>query len=336
MKKNIINFKAFRVEEIKGDFKSSIKKVSISSIEPNEIIVKVHYSSLNYKDALSSIGNKGVTKKYPHTPGIDAVGIIVQSKTESFKVGDKVIVTGFDLGMNTNGGFGQYIKVPGEWALRLPINMTMKESVVIGTAGLTAGICVSKLTKLITPKDGKVVVSGATGGVGSLAIYILNKLGYTVVAITGKVSETEYLKKLGASEILMRNEIENYKNKPLLKSKFAGAIDTLGGVILQNIIKSTSHYGAITCCGNVASPNLELTVFPFILKGVSLIGIDSQNYPIKYRIEIWNKFAEEWKIDHELIAYSEINLDQLQDKISLLLSGKSKGRTIVNLDNKLP
>ncbi len=324
-------YSAFRVEEIGDKFLSSIKELDLPTIEEEEVLIKVHYSSLNYKDALSATGNKGVTREYPHTPGIDAVGIIEQSQSENFAVGEKVIATSYDLGMDTDGGFGEYIKVPSDWVVKLPNNMTMKEAMIIGTAGLTAGMSVLRLTESIKPEDGKIVVSGATGGVGSIAVSILSKLGYSVVAITGKESETEYLKSIGASEILLRNEIENFKNRPLLKPLFIGAIDTVGGVILENIIKCTSPLGVITCCGNVASPKLELTVFPFILRGVTLIGIDSQNYPMKYRKKVWEMLAEEWKLNQETLAHSEVTLEGLGEKIALILKGELKGRTIVKL-----
>lgn len=324
-------YKAFRVEEVEGEFVSSVKELAFNSIDDQEVLVKVHYSSLNYKDALSAVGNKGVTKEYPHTPGIDAVGIVEQSESGSFEKGEKVIVTSYDLGMNTDGGFAEYIKVPAEWVVKLPEGMTMKEAMLIGTAGLTAGMSVLRLTELVKPEEGKIVVSGATGGVGSIAVSILSKLGYSVVAITGKEKETEYLKNMGAAEILLRKEIEDFKNRPLLRPLFAGGIDTVGGVILENIIKSTSALGVVTCCGNVASPKLELTVFPFILRGVALVGIDSQNYPMKYRKKVWSLLAKEWKINSDTLEYDEVTLEGLEDKIALILKGKLKGRTLVNL-----
>jgi len=281
-------FKAFRIEEKDGNYIGSIKEMEFGLLKTNEVLVKVHYSSLNYKDALSASGNKGVTRKYPHTPGIDAVGIIEKSNCDLFTIGEKVIVTSYDLGMNTDGGFAEYIQVPVEWVVKLPEKLTMKEAMIFGTAGLTAGMSILRLTELIKPAAGKIVVSGATGGVGALSVSILSKLGYSVVAITGKETEREYLNKLGAEEVLLRSEIEDFDKKPLLKPSFAGAIDTVGGVILENIIKSTDSMGVVTCCGNVASPKLDLTVFPFILRGVTLIGIDSQNYPMKYRNIVWN------------------------------------------------
>ncbi|MBT30096.1 MAG: oxidoreductase [Thalassobius sp.] len=324
-------FKAFRVEEENGNYMSSIKEMKFSSLKENEIRVKVHYSSLNYKDALSASGNKGVTRNYPHTPGIDAVGVIEESTSSQYNVGDAVIVTSYDLGMNTDGGFAEYIQVPVEWAVKLPERMSMKDAMIYGTAGLTAGMSVSRLIQLVKPEDGKIAVSGATGGVGALSVSILSKLGYSVVAITGKESEKDHLMNLGAKEILLRSEIENFDKKPLLKTVFAGAIDTVGGVILENIIKSTKAMGAVTCCGNVASPKLDLTVFPLILRGVTLIGIDSQNFPMQYRTKIWEQLANNWKPANLTETYNEVKLDGLQAKIDLMLQGKLKRKTIVAL-----
>lgn len=331
MKDSSSTFKAFRVVEENGNYVGAVKEMEFGELEKNEILVKVQYSSLNYKDALSASGNKGVTRNYPHTPGIDAVGIIDKSNSNALNIGKKVIVTSYDLGMNIDGGFAEYIKVPADWAVNLPENLTMKEAMIYGTAGLTAGMSVLRLSGLVKPEDGKIVVSGATGGVGALSVSILSKLGYSVVAITGKESEKDYLYDLGAKEIIMRNEIENFDKKPLLKPLFAGAIDTVGGVILENIIKTTKSMGAITCCGNVASPKLETTVFPFILRGIALIGIDSQNYPMEYRTKVWELLATEWKPEKLMDTCNEITLDDLKDSIDLMLQGKLKGRTILKL-----
>lgn len=324
-------FRAFRVEEIDGKYTGCVKQVKFNTLNDNELLVRVHYSSLNYKDALSASGNKGVTRNYPHTPGIDAVGTIEKSNSSLFNVGEEVIVTSYDLGMNTDGGFAEYIQVPSEWAVKLPESMTMKESMIYGTAGLTAGMSVLRLTELIKPEDGSVVVSGATGGVGALSVSILSKLGYSVVAITGKEAERNYLSELGAKKIMLRGEVEDFVKKPLLKPLFAGAIDTVGGVILENIIKSTQSTGVVTCCGNVASPKIDLTVFPFILRGITLVGIDSQNYPMQYREEVWNKLASDWKPRNLSHACSEIKLEDVQQQIELMLDGKLKGRTVVKI-----
>jgi putative YhdH/YhfP family quinone oxidoreductase len=326
-------FKAFVVEERNGIFKGEVRARQISDLTDNDLLIRVRYSSLNYKDALSVNGNKGVTKTYPHTPGIDAVGTVVSSKTDRFKTGDNVIVTSYDLGMNTDGGFGEFIRVPEGWAVKLPGMLSMKEAMIFGTAGLTAGMSVLRLIEIVKPADGTIVVSGATGGVGTLSVAILKKLGYKVAAITGKEVERNYLLKLGAETVILRKEFESLADRSLLKPAFAGGIDTVGGVILENIIKSTSPMGAVTCCGNVASPDLRLTVFPFILRGVTLIGIDSQNYPMSYRQEVWNKLADVWKPDGLDEMCTEISFKELNGKIGLMLKGQLKGRTVLDLES---
>jgi len=324
-------FNALVVEENKGNYIRSIKTLTIGDLPQRELLVRVHYSSLNYKDALSATGNKGITKKYPHTPGIDSVGVVEQSLVDEFKVGDKVIVTSYDLGMNTPGGFGQYISVPASWAVKLPVGLSMKESMIIGTAGFTAATCVSKITELVQPEDGKIIVSGASGGVGSVSVALLTQLGYTVVAVSGKTQENDYLKQLGAEEIIDRIDFQQKDLRPILSAQFAGGIDTVGGAILENIIKSVQPYGAVTCCGNVASPALELTVFPFILRGISLIGVSTQNYPMEKRKMLWKKLANELKPNRLLDLYTEITLEQLSRSIDQMLQGKAKGRTIIKM-----
>lgn len=324
-------FKAFRVEEENEKFISTVKEIRFETLEEDEVLIKVHYSSLNYKDALSASGNKGVTRNFPHTPGIDAVGTIVSTTSDQFSVEENVIVTSYDLGMNTDGGFAEYVKVPASWVVKLPKNISMKEAMIIGTAGLTAGMSVLRLVETVKPEDGTIIVSGATGGVGSVSVMILNKLGYKVAAITGKEAEKQYLLDLGATEVILRKDFEELQKRPLLKPLYAGAIDTVGGVILENMIKSVNPLGVVTACGNAASIKLELTVFPFILRGVSLIGIDSQNYPMKYREQVWNKLAEEWKLDNLEANATTISLDELNEKLSFMLEGKLKGRTVLKL-----
>ncbi|UMB59500.1 YhdH/YhfP family quinone oxidoreductase [Lutibacter sp. A80] len=323
-------FKAFRIEEENEKFTSAIKEMSFETLEKEELLIKVHYSSLNYKDALSANGNKGVTRNYPHTPGIDAVGTVISSTSEKIKKNENVIVTSYDLGMNTNGGFAEYVKAPASWAVKLPKNLSMKEAMIFGTAGLTAGMSVLRLTESVKPKDGNIVVSGATGGVGSLSVLILNKLGYKVTAITGKETEKHYFENLGV-EVISRKDFEEMQKRPLLKPLFAGGIDTVGGVILENIIKTIKPLGVVTCCGNVASPKLDLTVFPFILRGVTLIGIDSQNYPMNYREQVWNKLADDWKVENLEANSTTISLNELHEKLNLMLAGKLKGRTILKM-----
>jgi len=327
-----ITFKSMLIEELNDRFSKTVVTRSVDDLPKNDLLIRVHYSSLNYKDALSATGNKGVTRTYPHTPGIDAVGSVVHSDSDKFREGDEVIVTSYDLGMNTAGGFGQYISVPEAWAVKLPDTLSMKESMIIGTAGLTAGMSVFRLTEHIKPEDGKVLVSGATGGVGALSVAILAKLGFEVSAISGKNTEHDFLLGLGASEVIARKDFEQEDKRPMMKADYAGGIDTVGGSILDNMIKSIQPMGVVTCCGMVASPKLNLTVFPFILRGVSLIGIDSQNYPMAYREVVWNKLAKGWKPGNLMDVYKEISLDELSDHIDLMLDGKLKGRTIVSLE----
>jgi acrylyl-CoA reductase (NADPH) len=326
-----IKYKALVVEEVNGEFISGMKILNTDDLPKGDVLIQVHYSSLNYKDALSVIGNKGVTKSYPHTPGIDAAGVVVYSANDSFKPGDEVIVTGYDLGMNTAGGFGQYIRVPKEWVVMLPAGLTLKESMIIGTAGFTAGISISRLVELVKPIDGKVVVSGATGGVGSVALSILSKLGYQTVAISGKENEYDFIRSLGVTEILPRSQFIEVDKRPMLSAQYAGAIDTVGGAILENIVKTLRPLGAVTTCGSVSSTQLNMTVFPFILRGISLIGISAQNYPTSLRAGLWIKLATDWRPNCLVDLYTEISLYGINDAVKRILDGKLKGRTIIKM-----
>jgi acrylyl-CoA reductase (NADPH) len=326
------SYKALVVDETKtNQFSRHIKEVFIDDLPDNYVLIRVHYSSLNYKDALSATGNRGVTKKYPHTPGIDAAGIVEKSRVDIVKAGEKVVVTSYDLGMNTNGGFGQYICVPADWVVKLPQGLNLKQGMIFGTAGFTAGMSISQLTRTIRPEHGDILVTGATGGVGSLSVAILVHLGYSVTAVSGK-KDTTFLNKLGVSDVINRNDFLKNMAKPILRPEWAGVVDTVGGDILATAIKSTKPGGIVTCCGNVASPDLPINVFPFILRGVSLIGIDSQNCPMEIRIKIWEKLATDWKFNLLENIYNEISLDGLNNKIDHILKGELKGRTLVNLD----
>ena len=326
------SYKALTVEEPeKNKFIRQIKNINIKDLPKGDVLVRVKYSSLNYKDALSATGNRGVTRQYPHTPGIDAAGIVEESHIDTVKKGEKVIVTSYDLGMNTAGGFGQYIRVPGEWVVKLPEGLSLKQSMVFGTAGFTAGMSIFKLIQTIKPEHGDILVTGATGGVGSLATGILSHLGYSVTAVSGK-TDTTLLNNLGVKTVIDRNDFLENTKPPILKPQWAGVIDTVGGKILATAIKSTKPNGIVTCCGNVASPDLPINVFPFILRGISLLGIDSQNCPMEFRSNVWEKLAVEWKFDMLESIYDEIFIDQLNDKIERILKGELKGRTLVNLN----
>lgn len=326
-------FKALVVEEKKtGEFILSVKKKAVKDLPAGEVLIRVHFSSLNYKDALSASGNRGVTKKFPHTPGIDASGVVVESESKVFKEGDEVIITGFDLGMNTCGGFEQYIRVPAQWVVKLPNGLSQGEAMIYGTAGLTAAMSVHALVQNVTPEDGEVLVTGASGGVGSLAVTLLAQLGFRVVGVSGKPDGKRFLKKLGASRVIDRDETVDTTDKPMLPAIWAGAVDTVGGEMLATVIKSTKPCGTVTCCGNVASPYLPITVFPFILRGIRLVGIDSQNCPMKHRQEIWNLLATDWKNTKLPDLCEEIGLEGLEHHMSMILKGKQKGRIVVNVD----
>jgi acrylyl-CoA reductase (NADPH) len=326
-------FKAVAVEEVgEKNFVRTIKDRSVDDLPDGEVLIRVHYSSLNYKDALSSIGNKGVTKNYPHTPGVDASGVVQESTHSGFSAGDQVIVTGYDLGANTSGGFGEYIRVPADWVLKLPPGLTLKDSMVYGTAGFTAALSVMGLEKNgVTPASGEILVTGATGGVGSVAVGILSQTGYEVVAATGKKDQTQFLSDLGAKEVIGRDEVIDESGRALLKGRWAGVVDTVGGDILATAIKSTRQEGTVTCCGNAASGDLPLNVYPFILRAVTLIGIDSSNCPMKRRTEAWDRLSRDWNLDNLDLIGREVTLEELDKEIPLILEGKQVGRVVVNL-----
>lgn len=326
-------FKSMVVSEQENNtFAIEIVDKEISSLPQGEVLIQVKYSSINYKDALSATGNKGVTRKYPHTPGIDAAGIVAKSSDARFQVGDSVLVTGYDLGMNTPGGYGQYINVPASWVVKLPNNLSLRESMIYGTAGFTAALSVYRLIASgVKPEDGEILVTGATGGVGSIAVSFLHKLGYNVVALTGKADAADMLLEIGAKDILPRNEMDDQSGRIMLKERWACVIDTVGGNILATALKSTKYGGTVTTCGNVASANFSSSVYPFILRGISLIGIDSVECDMELRLKLWELMANEWKIESLVANVEEITLHELESKIHLILQGKLMGRTIVNL-----
>ncbi|MDA2212534.1 MULTISPECIES: YhdH/YhfP family quinone oxidoreductase [Bacillus cereus group] len=330
---NHTSFRAIVVNEKENhQFVRKVVEREVSSLPEGDVFIQVHYSSLNYKDALSATGNKGVTRTYPHTPGIDAAGEVVSSEDNSFKAGDQVIVTGYDLGMNTSGGFGEYIRVPSSWVVPLPEGMSLKESMMYGTAGFTAALSVYKLIGAgIKPNMGDVLVTGATGGVGSVAVSILSKLGFNVVGATGKMEEEDMLLRLGAKKVIHRAELNDESGRPMLKGIYAGVIDTVGGRMLETALKTVKYGGCVTTCGNVAGQELQTTVYPFILRGISLLGIDSVQCPADVRSDVWTLLANEWS-NKELRSYTgECTLEELEGKFTLILQGKLKGRTVVKI-----
>lgn len=329
-----MKFKALIVQEPEKPEKIFIREISTKSIDElsdGDVLIKVRYSSLNYKDALSAMGNKGVTRKYPHTPGIDAAGIVEDSSNSSYKAGDDVIVTGYDLGMNTSGGFAEYIKVPAQWVVPKPDGLSLRESMILGTAGFTAGLSVHALEQNNLEQNGEIVVTGSTGGVGSIALSLLSNLGYNVVASTRKTEEENYLTMLGAKYVLNSNELNDQTGKPLLNRRWKGAVETVGGNILSTIIRSLDYKCSVASCGNALSSELNITVFPFILRGVNLLGINSAETPMNLRKTIWQKLAGEWKINNLEKIVTEVPLEGLNDKIDLILKGKIVGRVLVRI-----
>jgi acrylyl-CoA reductase (NADPH) len=325
-------FRALWVERTEDGFTRRIVTRRIGELPPGELLVRVRYSSLNYKDALSATGQPGVTRSYPHTPGIDAAGEVVECTTGAFRSGERVIITGRDLGMNTPGGYGEHIRVPSSWALPLPEGLTLRESMALGTAGLTAGLSVLRLAwGGVKPSAGDILVTGATGGVGSIAVSILARIGYRVVASTGKAAEADFLKGLGAAEVIGRDEVTEEGERPLLKERWGGAVDVVGGETLASVLKSTKYGGAVTACGLVGSAELPVNVFPFILRGVSLLGIDSVLCPMETRREVWKRLATEWKPARLEEEATETTLEGLEEHIGAILRGDLRGRVVVKL-----
>lgn len=315
-----------------GDFVSGIEEVSIPTINEDEVLIKASYSSLNFKDALSSIGNPGVTRTFPHITGIDVVGVVESSNSDMFKVGERVLVTGYDMGMNTDGGHSEFVKVPASWIVKISDELSDKESMIYGTAGLTAALSVQELlSNGVTPEKGEVLVTGATGGVGSVAVAILSKLGFDVVALSGKEEKIPFLKSIGAKEVILRGDFDVENKKPMLKTRFSAVVDTVGGDILAHALKITNYDGVVTCCGLNASHELNTTVFPFILRGVRLIGIDSVEMTLDKKEAAWNKIANEFKVPMLETLCNEIGLDDIKTAYETLLAGKSVGRYLVKI-----
>lgn len=315
------------------EFQQQVVERAKEDLPQGDVLIRVKYSSLNYKDALSAMGNKGVTRKYPHTPGIDAAGVVESSNVPEFAQGDEVIVTGYDLGMNTFGGLAQYIRVPADWVIKRPQGLSLRESMILGTAGLTAALCVEKLVRAgVRPSDGEVLVTGATGGVGTIAIKLLSQLGYSVVAATGKVEQqADFLKQLGASQVINRAELLEGADKPLLRPRWAGAVDTVGGEMMFNVIKALSYGASMACCGLTAGTDFKGNVFPFILRGANLLGVDSVELPIVVKASMWDKLSLQWKMDLESLV-QEISLNEVAEAIKIMLAGQQHGRILVRVD----
>lgn len=323
-------FSAFVVREVDGSYEGNIETKHVDDLPEGDILIRVTHSCVNYKDALSMSGNRGVTKSYPHTPGVDAAGFIEQTTDERFHIGQAVVVNGFDFGMNTSGGFQEYIRVPADWVTLLPESIRPLEAMQYGTAGLTAAQSVDELLRIVSKDAGPILVTGATGGVGTIAISLLIRLGYTVHAVTGKRVEQERLLKKGVAEVLDRTTFLEETDRPLKKGLYAGVIDTVGGPLLASVIRFVQYGGVVTTCGNVGGAEMTLTVYPFILRGVRLIGIDAVQTPIAYRQALWQRLASDWQVN----LSSEVDIKTLNDLPEIteaLLTSRHRGRTVIEI-----
>lgn len=324
------SFKALVVNKDDNDFTVDIKSLSLDDLPEGEVLIEVAYSSVNYKDGLAAIPNGKIVSTYPFVPGIDLAGTVVSSKDERFKEGDKVIATSYEIGVTHFGGFSEYARIPAKWIVPLPEGLTLKEAMTFGTAGFTAALSVQYLQDNgVKPEDGPVLVSGSTGGVGSAAISMLSKLGYEVVASTGKESQHEYLKSIGAKEVIAREDLLPEKIRPLDSQRWAGAIDPVGGKTLAYILSTTKYGGTVAVSGLTGGANVETTVFPFILRGVKLIGVDSVYCPMPIRQKLWQRLASDLKPEKLDKITREITLEELPQALKDILQGKLTGRTIV-------
>ncbi len=330
-----MQYKALLITETpNGKFERSIVQRPLEDLPPGDVTVRVHYSALNYKDGLSATGHKGITRKFPHTPGIEAAGRVTKSSSDSFKKGDEVFITGYDLGMNTAGAFAEYIRVPAEWLIPRPKMLSCRDCMTIGTAGFTAAYALHKMELMgQTPEYGPIVVTGSTGGVGSLSVAILAKAGYEVIAVTGKKDSEDYLKFLGASRVEPREFLNDTLGKPLQRAMWAGAIDTVSGTMLTTLLKRCRRDGNVVATGLLSSTHFATTIYPFILNGVNLLGIGAGQTPMSLRLKLWNRLTTDWNICDKLPAIvSDIGLEELKDTyIDAILSGKTKGRVVVKL-----
>jgi putative YhdH/YhfP family quinone oxidoreductase len=317
-------------KDASGNVSAGVEAITFDALPDGDVLVRVAYSSLNYKDALAAHGHPGVVRQFPHVPGVDCSGTVVESSADDFRPGDEVLITGYELGAGHWGGFAAYVRVPADWIVRLPNGLSLREAMIYGTAGFTAAQCVTAIVERgIEPGRGPVVVTGATGGVGCLAVAILAKLGYEVTAVTGKPDRHEWLRRLGAKQLLSRGDAIDTSGRPLLAARWAAAVDTVGGAPLATILRSMQHRGCVAACGLVAGPELSVNVYPFILRGVTLAGIDSAKCPQPQRLEMWQKLAGPWRVEQLDAIAEEFTLDELPDRVEKILAGQIAGRTLV-------
>jgi len=324
-------FKALMVDKTESDFTVNVKELTTQNLPAGDILIKVSYSSVNYKDGLASTPNGKIVRSYPFIPGIDLAGVVVSSNDSRFKAGDEVIATSYEIGVSHFGGYSEYAHIPAEWVVGLPEGLSLKEAMIYGTAGFTAALSVQRLEENgLTPDKGAVLVTGATGGVGSIAVAILAKRGYHVVASTGKQSAHDFLLEIGASEILSREDVTGEKIRALDKQLWAGAVDPVGGKTLASILSKMTYNGSVAVSGLTGGGDVPTTVFPFILRGINLLGIDSVYCPMETRVALWKRMATDFKPDNLLkVINSEVSLEELPNVLSSILKGEARGRTIV-------
>jgi acrylyl-CoA reductase (NADPH) len=316
--------------DAEGVVSCRVEDVTLDDLPPGDVVIQVACSSLNYKDALACQAHPGVVQRLPHVPGIDCAGRVAESTSPEYCPSDPVLVTGYELGAPRWGGFAAYVRVPAEWIVRLPAEWTPERAMTLGTAGFTAAQCVQAIQRHgIMPTSGEVVVTGATGGVGTIAVALLAKLGYQVAAVTGKSAQHALLRELGAQRILGRDDVDDRSDKPMLESRWAAAVDTVGGNVLGTLLRSTKYRGCVAACGLVAGVNVPATVYPFLLRGVTLCGIDSAKCPREPRLEIWHKLATDWRLDNLEPLVREITLSETPAAVANMLAGKAVGRTLV-------
>ncbi|MDN4491943.1 NADPH:quinone oxidoreductase family protein [Ureibacillus aquaedulcis] len=327
------SFDALVVNKKEEQFSVDIQKLTVEDLPAGEVLIRVQYSGVNYKDSLAAIPNGNIVKSYPFVPGIDLAGVVVASEDPRFKEGDEVIATSYEIGVSHFGGYSEYARIPAQWIVPLPKGLSLKEAMTIGTAGFTAALSVLRLEENgVKPEKGKVLVAGATGGVGSFAVSILSKLGFEVEASTGKESESGYLKKLGAATIVPREEIYDGKIRALGKQKWAAAVDPVGGEPLASLLSQVQYGGSVAVSGLTAGTNVPTTVFPFILRGVNLLGIDSVYCDMETRLKVWERLATDFKpADLEEVIQQEVTLKELPEVLPTLLKGQARGRILVKL-----
>jgi putative YhdH/YhfP family quinone oxidoreductase len=327
-------FRSFRIHNDEKGYRSGIESVSLDELSPGDVTIRVAWSGINYKDALAATGKGKILRTYPLSGGIDVAGTVIESGDERFQPGDRVLANGSGLSESRDGGYSEFLRLPGDIVVPLPAGLSLREAMGLGTAGFTAAMSLYRMeANGQTPSKGPIVVTGATGGVGTVAIDLLTAAGYEAHAITGKVSEFDWLEHLGARQCISRHDL-HWGNKPLEKATWAGCIDTVGGDMLSGISRVIDLWGNIACCGMAGGQGLNTTVFPLILRGVSLLGISSTNCPIETRRLIWDRLANEWKPPHlDEIIRSEVSLEDMSEVFESMLAGEALGRTVVKIGN---